>query len=105
MGYISGDTCDKILHISFTEKGMEYLSGLNPNKDGLEVKYFSLGDSDVNYNAYYRLCKIPDLTGEVDCIRETKAIAIKYPVTVSGGTNSSNILTDLNVLLNKICCE
>jgi hypothetical protein len=65
---VSNNNCCKDLAISFTKLGREYLSGVNKGDriNGITVKYFSLGDSDNDYNNTHilKFGFIPNVTGE-----------------------------------------
>ena len=77
MGYIaSGETLQVVAYL--TQTGRELL--LKGNKENFKVKYFALGDSDINYFVEDRLTTgfITDLSGESSsCI---KAVATNVDI-------------------------
>lgn len=79
MGYISSAaTNDNVIY--FTEKGLEYLFSGNI-KENLTVIYFSLGDSDANYNVPQGLDIgfVPDINGQSGtCLNITAVKSIKW---------------------------
>jgi hypothetical protein len=89
MGFIKDtniDVCDINLSVYWTDKGKGYLSSiLKGRKTGMKATYFSLGDSDTNYNQstnpdnILRTNFIPDISGtEPNCLDGTKHNNIKY---------------------------
>ena len=83
MGYvkeISGATTEFTVY--WTELGRDYLSRTKNSNNGLLVKYFTLGDSDINYNIVDKNIKdfIPNIAGHKDttCLFGTLQNNIKY---------------------------
>jgi hypothetical protein len=73
MGFITtGITVNNGMVVYLTPTGAEYLAGKKKTISDLGIKYFSLGDSDCNYNVLKKLGRgyVPDLTGEdPSCLR------------------------------------
>lgn len=91
MGFIKDnntDICDLDLSVYWTDKGKAYLNGgLKGRKTGMKAAYFSLGDSDSDYNQstnptnVLKVNFIPDIAGtEPNCLDGTKHNNIKYLV-------------------------
>lgn len=84
MGFITTGQTDIVIYLTHT--GAEYLAGKKKSATDLIVKYFSLGDSDTNYNVLKKLSKgyVPDLTGEDSTCMKLVNINIKNsPTTTS----------------------
>ena len=97
MGYItsyivsSGSSqCTKELAVSWTPLGRQYLSGSRPNRvQGITIAYFTLGDSDINYNLSNSNIEsdkiIPSITGVANaCLNGTRVQGIEYMVNLYG---------------------
>ena len=89
MGFIkntNSDICDIDLLVYWTDKGKDYLNGgLKGRKTGMKASYFSLGDSDTNYNQstnpnnVLKINFVSDISGtEPNCLDGTKHNNIKY---------------------------
>jgi hypothetical protein len=83
MGFISTGATDNMV-VYFTPTGINYLMGGKKNVSDLSIAYFSLGDSDINYNVMNKTQKgfIPDLNGEdATCLKAvTLNVNIKYNI-------------------------
>lgn len=64
MGFIPSGT-SSAMTIYFTEKGVEYLLGKRKSPEDLIIRYFTLGDSDMNYKVTNSLTNgyVPDISG------------------------------------------
>ncbi len=85
MGFLpsNGVLCFNDFDIFWTDIGRDYLIGKNPNKQGLIIYSFSLGDNDTNYMNSFppELNFIPDATGNHrGCLLGTKINQIRYEI-------------------------
>mgnify|MGYP006935534913 CR=1 FL=1 len=64
MAFIPSGTSSSMT-IYFTQKGVEYLLGKRNSPEDLIIRYFTLGDSDVNYGVVNKLANgyVPDISG------------------------------------------
>lgn len=102
MGYIPATACNYTVNVYLTDLGREYLIKGDTSKS--TVKYFTLGDSDTNYlvaktdnaEGYRNIPEIdfiPALGGDVEgCLKVTKAVEIKSRISVTGSTDTDNII-------------
>lgn len=129
MGFIKEDNiidwCDMNLNIYWTDIGKKYLyGGKNGRKTGIRATYFSLGDSDTNYNVSDNPILelphnfVPDISGfESNCLLGTKHNFInnhinflsanliktkKYYINLIDNTNQSTNSCNINDLIYKI---
>lgn len=92
MGYvqeISGSPTE--FKVYWTDKGREYLSRVDDDNTGLLVKYFTLGDSDINYSVIDSDITdfVPNISGhkETSCLFGTLQTDIRYKL-LSGTTTT-----------------
>ena len=70
MGFISSGQSNGMI-IYLTPKAIEYMMGKKSSSSDLSITYFSLGDSDANYNLNKPLGVgfVPDLSGDdLNCL-------------------------------------
>lgn len=82
MGFIPSGT-SSAMTIYFTQKGVEYLLGKRKNPNDIIIRYFTLGDSDTNYNISSGLPSgyIPDISGlSGSSINVTSSNDIKWKI-------------------------
>ena len=85
MGFLpsNGVLCFNDFDIFWTDIGRDYLIGKNPNKAGLLIHSFCLGDNDTNYTNSFapEIGFIPDATGyHRGCLLGTKGNEVRYKI-------------------------
>lgn len=101
MGYIPDS--NRTLTAYLTQKGREYV--VSGDRDGFTIKYFSLGDPDVNYNIASQVGEdgkdnmlpkgsIPDLSGDDDGAVHSLAGGIRQRFSIYGGTTIKHLGTN-----------
>lgn len=109
MGYVStnigdltGGTCTRPIKLAWTKIGREYLIGKRANrKKGITIKYFSVGDSDINYQVADNnlVGFVPNITGiEDDCLIGTMKDSFEYNVNYN--REGLIIVKDLTINFN-----
>lgn len=97
MGYLpsNGVLCFNDFDVFWTDIGRDYLIGKRPNKKGLIITSFSLGDNDCNYliAPVPKTSFITDITGNhKPCLLATKVNTIRYEIMVEGNTNDGPVI-------------